>query len=500
MIATETSFAEFIKDFEDTLHHLFHEKEDINKLSLERGLPPSLLQKIMAKNPLSVAVPEQYDGRGTKVKECFGILSAASYESLSLSLIFGINIALFIEPVVKYASQSMKDHVFGDFLSAQRMGGLMITEPAYGSDALNMKTSYKEVDGGYTINGTKHWQGLTGMADYWLIACRKQLDSGELGRDIDFFVADSKIEKQKVVVTEYYDNLGLYMIPYGLNKLDLSVPADHKLEPESTGIKMMLDILHRSRMQFPGMARGFIKRMLDEALKHCANRIVGSGSLLEMDQIQYQLSRIQSAFTVASAMCVRSSSISGIEHQLAASGVEANSMKAVVTDLMQEASQLLVQVSGANGYRISHIGGRGIKDSRPFQIFEGSNEMLYSQIAEAITRHMKKQKLGNLFSCLSELNLTKAASLYFKDKLNFQLDDNLVQRKLVDLGRVIARLVSMEYVLDMGALGYRKDLIENCVEVMKLDISALIGSFRFPNTVKVVKDYQPGSNWMDFAV
>ncbi len=500
MIATETSFAEFIKDFEDTLHHLFHEHEDINKLSLERGMPPSLLAKIMDKKPLSVAVPEQFGGRGTKVKECFGILSAASYESLSLSLIFGINIALFIEPVVKYASESVKADVFKNFLSGQKMGGLMITEPAYGSDALNMKTSYKSVDNGYAISGTKHWQGLTGMADYWLIACRKELESGELGRDIDFFIADSKIEKQKVVVKEYYDNLGLYMIPYGLNKLDLFVPEDHKLEPESTGIKMMLDILHRSRMQFPGMARGFIKRMLDEAIKHCSNRVVGAGSLLEMDQIQYQLARIQSAFTVSSAMCVRSCDISGIEHQLAASGIEANSMKAVVTDLMQEASHLLVQVSGANGYRTSHIGGRGIKDSRPFQIFEGSNEMLYSQIAEAVTRHMKKLKQGNLFTYLSELNLTKAASLYFKDKLNFQIDEALVQRKLVDLGRVIARLVSLEYVLDLEPRGFRKDLIENCVDVMKVDINALVGSFRFPNKVNVVRDYQEGSNWMDFAL
>src|SRR5690606_39125438 len=101
-----------------------------------------------------------------------------------------------------------------------------------------------------------------------------------------------------------------------------------------------------------------------------------------IDQVQYQLSRIQSAFTICSAMCAHSSNMSGIEHNLASEGIEANSMKAVVTDLMQESAQLLVQLSGAQGYRTTHIGGRGIMDSRPFQIFEGSNEMLYSQIAD----------------------------------------------------------------------------------------------------------------------
>src|SRR3546814_12517888 len=93
------------------------------------------------------------------------------------------------------------------------------------------------------------------------------------------------------------------MIPYGRNKLNLTIPKKFKLNPESTGIKMMLDILHRSRMQFPGMGMGFIQRMLDEAIAHCKNRVVGAGNLLSLDQIQFQISKIQSAYTICSAMC-----------------------------------------------------------------------------------------------------------------------------------------------------------------------------------------------------
>ncbi|BAX81589.1 hypothetical protein ALGA_3289 [Labilibaculum antarcticum] len=49
-------------------------------------------------------------------------------------------------------------------------------------------------------------------------------------------------------------------------------------------------------------------------------------------------------------------------------------MKTIVNDLMQESAQTLVQLSGEKGYHLSHIGGRGIIDSHPFQIFEGTNE------------------------------------------------------------------------------------------------------------------------------
>ena len=499
MTLTNVKFSEFIKDFEDKLKQLFHEKEDIDQLSLERGLPPSVMSEIMSGQPLSVAIPEEFGGRGSKVKECLGLLAAASYESLSLSLTFGINIALFLEPVSKYANEVVKKGIFDRFLENQNMGGLMITEPDYGSDALNMKTMYKEITDGYHIKGTKHWQGLTGMADYWLIASRKESEEGDLGRDIDFFICDVTKKGQEVVVKEIFDNLGLYMIPYGLNKLDLQIPSDYKLQPETTGIKMMLDILHRSRMQFPGMGMGFIKRMLDEALLHCKNRVVGTSNLLAIDQVQFQLSRIQSAYTICSAMCARSSAISGIAFNLAVEGLEANAMKAVVTDLMQESAQLLVQLSGANGYRISNIGGRGIVDSRPFQIFEGSNEMLYTQIAEMVTRLMKKQKQLHLFDFLKDFKLMSEACHYFKKDLNFIINTTLSQRKMVDLGKIFGRIIAVGYVLDLQSKGFRKDLVDSCITTVRQEVSALFASFRFDHTVMVVEDYNDNSAWLKFV-
>lgn len=499
MVLTKTGYPEFIKNFEEKLRNLFHEKEDIDQLSLERGLPPSIMSEIMTGCPLSVAIPEQFGGRGSVVKECLGLLASASYESLSLSLTFGINIALFLEPISKYANETVKKGIFDRFLENQNMGGLMITEPDYGSDALSMKTINIENEHGYQVKGTKHWQGLTGLADYWLIASRKESESGDLGRDIDFFICDTAQSEQQVVVEKYFDNLGLYMIPYGLNKIDINVPKNYKLEPETTGIKMMLDILHRSRMQFPGMGMGFIKRMLDEALSHCKQRIVGTGNLLAMDQVQFQLSRIQSAYTLCSAMCARSSKISGIQYNLAMEGMEANSMKAVVTDLMQESAQLLVQLSGANGYKLSHIGGRGIVDSRPFQIFEGSNEMLYAQIAEMITRLMKKKKQMHLFDFLKDFSLMSDACIYFKNELSFTLSDMLSQRKMVDLGKILGRIISVGYVLELQLSGFRNDLIQNCIQTVRQEVSALIASFQFDHHAKVVEDYSVNSSWLKFV-
>lgn len=493
------NFSEYISSFDKVLKNVFHERYDIDQFSKLRGIPAVALRDIMDKVPLSVAIPDDFGGRGLKVKECLGLLSAASYESLALSLTFGINIALFLEPIAKYANADVKAEIFKRFLNKRNMGGLMITEPDYGSNALGMETYNEKVGDSYNINGIKHWQGLTGMADYWLIASREKNSKGNLNRDIDFFICDVTQPGQRIVVEEYFDNLGLYMIPYGKNRVDIQVPSQFKLEPKTSGVKMMLDILHRSRMQFPGMALGFIKRMLDECIKQCTERIVGGKKLIELDMVQYQISRVQCAFTIASAMCFRSSTHSGIDKDLSDAGVEANTMKAFVTDLMQEAAQIATQLYGSTGFKMENIAGRGIMDSRAFQIFEGSNEMLYTQIAEIIGKLMKRKNDYGVYTFLKKFGLTDKSHGYFKKEMDFTLTPGLKQRKLVDLGKIFSRIIALNFVLEMEDKGFRKDLIANCVEIIKADVSTLVNSFQNKNTVVQIDDYQENSFWYDLV-
>ena len=77
---------------------------------------------------------------------------------------------------------------------------------------------------------------------------------------------------------------------------------------------MMLDLLHRSRMQFPGMGMGFIQRMLDEALAHTRERLVGGKGLSQYDQVQHRLFELQASYTICSAMCANSSEKAGLRN------------------------------------------------------------------------------------------------------------------------------------------------------------------------------------------
>ncbi|MDD3357233.1 MAG: acyl-CoA dehydrogenase, partial [Dysgonamonadaceae bacterium] len=153
----------------------------------------------------------------------------------------------------------------------------------------------------------------------------------------------------------------------------------------------------------------------------------------------------------------------------------------------------------AKSYKLNHIVGRATVDSRPFQIFEGSNDILYAQITEGLMKLMKRAKENNLFQFLKEYDLTKHAIDYVKSLMNFNLDMEMSQRNSVELGKVIGRIISMNQVIDLAQKGFRKDLIEGAIAMLQQDISKLMASFSFNNKNLLFEDYEENSDWIKFA-
>jgi alkylation response protein AidB-like acyl-CoA dehydrogenase len=394
----------FIADFQQKLHTILLQNPEVETVNHPAGLSRPVLDEILCLQPLSLFIPRIYGGRAGSPHHCLSLLEAAGYESLAVSLMLGINGALFLEPLNKYGQQETKTKVYQSFVEKHAVGGLMITEPGFGTDALSMTTSYTLSEKGYHIKGSKHWGGLTGLADFWLVTARKEKTTNRLARDIDLFVVDQSKAEQRIEVKEYFHKLGLFLIPYGLNSIDLTAPTDSRLVPATSGVKMLMDLLHRSRLRISGIGMGFITRILDEAIKHCQQRYVGKKSLLKYDQVQQRLSQLQAWYTINSAICLYAAKVSGVDNDLTLYNLEANSAKAVVTDMMQDAAQSLLQLTGAKGYRRDHIAGRGVTDSRPFQIFEGSNDVMYIQVADAFIKEMIKTKETDLYSFASRFS------------------------------------------------------------------------------------------------
>ena len=73
------------------------------------------------------------------------------------------------------------------------------------------------------------------------------------------------------------------------------------------------------------------------------------------------------------------------------------------------------------------------------------------------------------------------------------------QRKLVEMGRVMGRIISLNQLLDLAGKGFRKDLIDGGITMLQQDISRLIANFSFNNKTEVIEEYNENSSWLSFV-
>jgi hypothetical protein len=136
-----------------------------------------------------------------------------------------------------------------------------------------------------------------------------------------------------------------------------------------------------------------------------------------------------------------------------------------------------------------------VVDSRPFQIFEGSNDVMYHQIAETILKEMKKQNDTNLYAFLRQFELTQKIAGYYKHMLNFKLNSESLQRANVALGKIVARLITTEFTFDLMAAGFRSDLVKNAIQVVGNTIAEQVSSVTQSRQIQVIEAYRDGSDW-----
>src|SRR5680860_722582 len=108
-------------------------------------------------------------------------------------------------------------------------------------------------------------------------------------------------------------------------------------------------------------------------------------------------------------------------------------------------------------------------------------------------------KQFNIYRFLKDFDLTDKSYSYFKKEIEFTFTPGLKQRKMIDLGKIFSRIISLNFVLEMEEKGFRKDLTSNCSEILMHDVSELVNSFHFKNTVLQIDEYRSNSNWYDFV-
>lgn len=412
------------------------------------GYPPEFLRAILRGGALRAL----FTADGTAA-ERLDIVRQCAYFSVEMALSLGITVSLFAAPVQRYAPELWQNQLADGFVSGGWLGGMMITEPGCGTDVTACQTHCRPVDGGWEVSGTKHWAGLSGLADYWLVLAK----DGEEGKgfrfpSLNFYVCRADPESFRLV--KRYGTAGLRSIPYGMTEIRARKGV---LGPLLTGNKAdrfrkIHGLLQRSRISIAAITCGACERLAMEAEAHARNRRVFGKTLAEYGQVQARLAEIGAAREVSTVLYQLACREAGRADATDADvdGLNANVVKVVCTDLAFAAATSASQLLGGESYRTDTYVGRATADLRPFRIFEGSNDVLCDAIWQATE---KNSKTGGAVFADVMVDAFRQADLHEPDLTPFSAvaADGAPAQGLRCLGgRMLANAISLRWCRQAG--------------------------------------------------
>lgn len=326
-----------------------------------------------------ITLPEEYGGAGLSYQDYVYVLEEIAKYSVPYAVT--VSVSSMVQTILKnYGNDAQKKQYLPALTSGEEIGAFALSESHAGSDAANLKTTAKKVDGGYMLNGTKMWITSGGIAKTYIVMART---GGDGAKGVSAFIVRDGMEGFSFGKAE--KKMGWKTSPTReLVFENCFVPTENLLLEEGQGFKVAMGGLDRGRVAIGAIGVGCAQRALDESIRYSLTRQQFKQSIFDFQGLQFMLSDMATE-TEASRLLVHSAALS-IDSGSPNSKL-CSMAKLKATDTAMQVTTDAVQVLGGVGYTSEYPVERFMRDAKVLQIVEGTNQIQRVVIA----RHLKKE-------------------------------------------------------------------------------------------------------------
>jgi glutaryl-CoA dehydrogenase len=220
---------------------------------------------------------------------------------LSMSTFAGVHSALAMTSIALLGSEEQKQRFLPQMARLEKIGAFGLTEPAHGTDVVQLTTTARRDGDSYVLNGHKRWIGNATFADHVIIWARG--DDGHVG---GYVVEKGTPGFDAQVIT---GKTALRCVQNAQISLrDVRVPAENRLAGGNT-FRDTEKVLLASRFCVAWEAIGAAVAGYETALAYAKQRKQFGTPLAAFQLIQYRLSRMLADITDMLCMQVRLSQL-----------------------------------------------------------------------------------------------------------------------------------------------------------------------------------------------
>ena len=351
-------------------------KEQCKAYDISGEWPKEIYDKAAAMQLNILAIPEEYGGVGLDRISC-----AAMYEEMAkadagfASTLLVNDVAL--DTVFLGGTEEQKKKCCGIIVGGG-YGAFCLTEPMAGSDVSATKTTAVKDGGEYVLNGRKCFITNGSVADFFVVTAMTDKSAGAKG-----MTAFLVFKGEKGLSTgNHEDKMGIRTsVTCDVVLEDVRIPASNIIGKEGDGFRLAMQTLDISRAYIACSAVGIAQRAIDESVKYAKERVTFGKPIGKNQAIQFMIADMEIKTETARQMTAHALRLQelGLSYSK-----ESAIAKCFASDTAFQVAGDAVQIFGGYGYSREYPVEKLLRDSKIFQIFEGTNQIQRIVVANSV--------------------------------------------------------------------------------------------------------------------
>ena len=332
--------------------------------------------KLMAEMDLfGVPVPEQYGGMGMGWVDWAVVGEKLAHACTTSGAVFAAHM-LCMYPILSFGTDAQKEKYLTDLASGKKIGAMGLTEPDVGSDAGSVKTRAKLVGDKYILNGTKIFITHGGAAETYVVLANANPAKGMRG--LTAFIMEKGMPGFEIGKNEHKMAFG--SVPNTeLIFQDAEVPVENVLGKEGRGFRVAMDLLDIGRIGMAIGAVGLAQKAYDDGVKYSLTREQFGQKISQFQAIQHQIADMAMEIEAGRLLSRKAAWCKDTDNS-ELSKIAAMA-KVYTSEVCARVCNRAVNMHGGHGYICDHAVQRYLRESKLFELVEGTSEIQRNVIA-----------------------------------------------------------------------------------------------------------------------
>jgi acyl-CoA dehydrogenase len=330
--------------------------------------PFEVIQKAHAQGLMNTHIPEKWGGLGLGCMDATFINEEFAWGCTGIGTAMEAN-GLALEPVISGASDFLLEKYVAPMVAEPTLAAYAVTEPGAGSDVAGLKSTAVKKGDRYILNGSKMWITNAGVADWYFVLAATDKAAGHRG--MTAFIVERKWKGVHVGKKEV--NLGQRCSDTrGMTFEDVEVPEENVVGKVGGGWMLAMGAFDHTRPLVACAAVGLARAAMEHALRYATERNTMGKPIAQHQAVAFMLADMARDIEAARMLVWKAAWLKDNGQR---NTMEASMAKVFAADSAHRIASDAVQIFGGYGYNTEYPVEKLLRDSKIFQIYEGTSQI-----------------------------------------------------------------------------------------------------------------------------